>query len=66
MPGILAGRIEGSARENLTRSIFRCPECGSFFDAPRIHPETGNIARKCMSCEDWYPVATLHPDEPDV
>jgi hypothetical protein len=40
-------------------SIFRCPECGSFFDVPRIDPERGNIARKCLSCESWYPVATL-------
>ena len=40
-------------------SIHRCPDCGSFFDVPRVDPERGNIARKCLSCESWYPVATL-------
>ncbi len=38
------------------RSIYSCPECGSFLDAPRAHP-SGDLARKCASCRDWYPVA---------
>jgi predicted RNA-binding Zn-ribbon protein involved in translation (DUF1610 family) len=33
-----------------------CPECGSFLDAPRAHPSTGEVARKCASCRHWYPV----------
>jgi hypothetical protein len=38
-------------------SIYSCPECGSFLDAPRAHPPSGDLARKCASCCDWYPVA---------
>jgi hypothetical protein len=33
-----------------------CPECGSFFDVPRIHPVSGYLARKCVACLAWYPV----------
>jgi hypothetical protein len=59
MPDLLAGRVQDLFEAEPKRSLFRCPECGSFFDAPRIHPETGNVARKCMACQKWYPVATL-------
>jgi hypothetical protein len=58
-------RVQTLLGERPARSIFRraailrCPECGSFFDAPRRNPETGNLARKCISCDEWYPVATL-------
>jgi hypothetical protein len=52
-------RVQTPLGERPARSIFRCPECGSFFDAPRRNPETGNLARKCISCNEWYPVATL-------
>jgi hypothetical protein len=55
----LADRVQALLHAEPRHSIFRCPECGSFFDAPRINPETGNVARKCLSCEDWYPVASL-------
>jgi hypothetical protein len=54
----LAGRVRTLLTEEPERSIFRCPECGSFFDAARINPETGDFGRKCISCETWYPVAT--------
>jgi hypothetical protein len=52
-------RVQSLLGEGTVRSIFRCPECGSFFDAPRRNPETGNLARKCISCDEWYPVARL-------
>jgi hypothetical protein len=42
--------------QELPRSVFRCPECGSFFDEPRLHPLTGDLARKCVACLDWYPL----------
>jgi hypothetical protein len=38
--------------------IHSCPECGSFLDAPRAHPESGDLARKCAACRDWYRVAS--------
>jgi hypothetical protein len=41
-------------------STFTCPECGSFLDAPRIHPESDRLARKCPPCQDWYLLADLH------
>jgi hypothetical protein len=55
----LTERVQLLLNREPSRSIFRCPECGSFFDAPRINPTTGNLARKCGSCEEWYPVAAL-------
>jgi hypothetical protein len=55
----LAERVEAFLRRERARAIFCCQECGTFFDAPRIHPETGDLARKCISCEEWYPVAAL-------
>ena len=42
-----------------------CPECGSFLDAPRAHPGSGDLARKCASCRDWYPVANGGGDSPE-
>jgi hypothetical protein len=45
--------------QELPRSVFRCPECGSFFDEPRLHPLTGDLARKCVACLDWYPLVGL-------
>jgi uncharacterized Zn finger protein len=53
---VLRERARRLLREDAARSIFRCPECGSFFDAARQHPETNSLARKCVSCETWYPV----------
>lgn len=49
----------------VARPTFRCPECGSFLDAPRVHPPSGDLARKCAACRDWYPVASAHADEGD-
>ena len=40
-----------------TGATYSCPECGSFLDAPRAHPHSGDLARKCASCRDWYPVS---------
>ncbi len=56
MDELLTRRVRALLREHAVPSIFRCPECGSFFDAPRENPETGSIARKCLACDDWYPV----------
>ena len=39
-------------------AVKSCPQCGSFLDAPRAHPGSGDLARKCASCRDWYPVAS--------
>jgi hypothetical protein len=33
---------------------LRCPGCGSFLDAPRVHPSTGQLARKCPDCLEWH------------
>jgi hypothetical protein len=33
-----------------------CPDCGSFLDAPRINPLTGQLGRKCVACREWIPV----------
>jgi hypothetical protein len=35
-------------------STYSCPACGSFLDAPRVHPPSGDLARKCAACCDWY------------
>jgi hypothetical protein len=43
----------------LQRQSPRCPECGSFFDAPRVDPKSGTIARKCMACQEWHPLISL-------
>jgi hypothetical protein len=51
--------------QELPRSIFRCPECGSFFDEPRQHPLTGDLARKCVACLDWYPVVGIGSEGSD-
>jgi hypothetical protein len=40
--------------------VFRCPDCGSFLDAPRINPLTGDLGRKCVACREWIAV------EPDL
>ena len=45
--------------EEISCSVLLCPECGSFFDEPRLHPLTGNLARKCVACLDWYPIVGL-------
>jgi hypothetical protein len=42
---------------HLAASPYNCPQCGSFLDAPRVHPPSGEQARKCVSCQDWYRVA---------
>ena len=54
-----AQRVQALLDRERTASIFRCPQCGSFLDAARVNPETSSLARKCVSCLDWYPVATL-------
>jgi hypothetical protein len=43
-------------REELHRWSPLCPECGSFLDAPRVNPETGDLARKCIACQEWHKV----------
>ncbi len=46
---------ERDLRGTLAR-IVRCGDCGSFLDAPRPHPATGEQARKCAVCLTWEPV----------
>jgi hypothetical protein len=50
--------IDREAGQQRRSSIYRCPQCGSFFDAPRENPLTGQWARKCAACNEWYPVAS--------
>jgi predicted RNA-binding Zn-ribbon protein involved in translation (DUF1610 family) len=45
---------------HLAASPYNCPQCGSFLDAPRAHPPSGEQARKCVSCQDWYRVRNGH------
>jgi hypothetical protein len=40
-------------------STYACPGCGSFLDAPRVHPGSGELGRKCAPCQDWYLLAEL-------
>jgi hypothetical protein len=61
MDEVLIRRARALLAQDRPRSIFRCPECGSHFDAPRENPETGGIARKCLACDDWYPVVGARP-----
>jgi hypothetical protein len=42
--------------EKPDHSIFCCPGCGSFLDAPRVNPETGELGRKCVACPAWHPL----------
>lgn len=58
MTGSTAQRVQ-ALLDREAPSVFRCPECGSFFDVPRVEPERGEVARKCLACESWNPVATL-------
>jgi hypothetical protein len=55
----------GSSPGSLLRSVVlfgrggsadpRCPNCGSFLDAPRVNRVTGRLARKCSTCREWHP-----------
>jgi hypothetical protein len=38
-------------------AVHCCPECGSFLDAPRVNPLTGDLGRKCVACREWLPMA---------
>jgi hypothetical protein len=65
------GRAEGlmvSAQESLVNAVRLafgsrrrpghaiCPMCGTLFDAPRVNPLTGSLARKCDVCQEWHPL----------
>jgi hypothetical protein len=39
-----------------SKAVFCCPGCGSFLDAPRVNPLTGELGRKCVPCREWMPV----------
>jgi len=54
MTELLVDSVEVFLREELDRWSPRCPECGSFLDAPRMNPERGDFARKCIACEEWH------------
>ena len=56
MTQLLAERVRELLKEEPRRSMFRCTECGSSFESPRVNPETRRMARKCVSCPQWYPV----------
>jgi hypothetical protein len=49
-----------SGELNRASSLYNCPQCGSFLDAPRVHPPSGEQARKCVSCQHWYRVASAN------
>jgi hypothetical protein len=44
-----------------SQTVFCCPGCGSFLDAPRINPATGDLGRKCVACREWMPVERPEP-----
>jgi transposase-like protein len=50
-----------SGELNWASSLYNCPQCGSFLDAPRVHPPSGEQARKCSSCQHWYRVSNGRP-----
>jgi hypothetical protein len=56
MTETLLDRATGSGELIRASVLYNCPQCGSFLDAPRVHPPTGELARKCASCCDWYRV----------
>jgi hypothetical protein len=63
MPSVPVDGATAEGRWNLVASVS-CPECGSFLDAPRIEPVTGELARKCLSCREWHPVARRFSPKP--
>ena len=40
----------------------RCSFCGVVLDPPRRNPTTGTLGRKCLTCNEWRPLAS--PREP--
>ena len=66
MTEVLARKVRELLAGEGGGSMFRCSECGSFLDAPRVNPLTDCEGRKCLSCHDWQPVvfAARPPDEP--
>jgi hypothetical protein len=48
-----------SLYESSRSGVHCCPGCGSFLDAPRVNPYDGEVARKCCSCREWFPVETV-------
>jgi len=54
MTGALIDRAAAPGELSSASSLYTCPQCGSFLDAPRVHPDSGEPARKCASCQDWY------------
>ena len=57
MTGSTVDNLRARLQEAQADSAFRCPECGSFLDAPRVNPLTGQQGRKCVACHDWHPMA---------
>jgi hypothetical protein len=60
MTGALLDQAAASGELISVSSLYTCPQCGSFLDAPRVHPASGELARKCVSCQDWYRVTSGH------
>jgi hypothetical protein len=56
----LVSTLEYRSRE----TVYCCPDCGSFLDAPRINPSTGDLGRKCVACREWMPVGPELAPEP--
>jgi hypothetical protein len=40
-----------------------CPSCGSFLDAPRVEPLSGELARKCPDCLEWCGIGLVRKDQ---
>jgi hypothetical protein len=63
---ILISTLLDKARALLARDGAESPLSplrSSFLDAPRVNPVTGTPARKCLTCNEWYPLDPGHtPD----
>jgi hypothetical protein len=58
----LVDLVRRSSQSKPKPSVHCCPQCGSFLDAPRVNPTTGDVERKCMACRDWLPVSFAQTD----
>lgn len=54
MTELLVDSAPDFLKDELDRWSTGCPECGSFLDAPRLNPETQEVARKCIACQEWH------------
>jgi hypothetical protein len=59
VPAGLLAAVRGTLVGREGRTSAQCPACGTILDAPRLNPVTGRLARKCMSCREWHPLADM-------